>query len=162
MPTHPTATMVSHNPRLRKLQSKKPARRLKSQLIYSEHPDAEHRRWTRHAAPALPSMPPIDRATNGETLLVVNDHPLKAERSIDQKVAAMLDRYIQQGFTILTENDDAEVAVRGALPVGMIEKKPEYTSLLAGVLDAHRINGVLFVTGDAEGNAEDVRILKLP
>jgi serine/threonine protein kinase len=104
-------------------------------LVWSTRPGAKQRRFAEAPAPA-PELP----------YLLVNDHPTKHDPVVEERIEKLLDRYEALGWTVIVD-DEAEVAVRQAMPPGPIESfgPIEVPEAFHRVLDRKQLGGVLYV-----------------
>ncbi|UCD76469.1 MAG: hypothetical protein JSV91_06000 [Phycisphaerales bacterium] len=109
------------------------SRRLSGTTVFSERPGAENRRFVdQNLAPALP-------------YLLVNDHPAKNDPLVVKKIESIVKARQDLGWTIITDDSEAEAEIRGVLPSGPLDDTAKLPVRLIPVLRQHDLGGVLWV-----------------
>ncbi|MCH8166254.1 MAG: hypothetical protein IH889_11660, partial [Planctomycetes bacterium] len=87
----------------------------------------------------------------GLSLLLVNDHPAAADPAVQAKVNRIVQEHHDQGWVVLIDNQDAEVAVRKSLPAGMVDPGEPMPPLLLKTLLRYNLAGILRISSSPGG-----------
>ncbi len=87
----------------------------------------------------------------GLSLLLVNDHPAAADPLVQAKVNRIVQEHQDQGWVVLIDNQDAEVAVRKSLPAGMVDPGKPMPPLLLKTLLRYKLAGILRISSSPGG-----------
>ena len=87
----------------------------------------------------------------GLSLLLVNDHPAATDPLVQAKVNKIVQEHHDQGWVVLIDNRDAEVAVRKSLPVGMVDPGEPMPPLLLKTLLRYNLAGILRISSSPGG-----------
>lgn len=96
-------------------------------------------------------------STSRGPLLLINDHPAKADPSVDSAIRSMIDRYRRQGIRVVID-DEVEVLVRRLLPIGSAQTLDELSDALAATLAEHDLDGIVRIISRPGGGASNDRI----
>ncbi len=98
------------------------------------------------------------QSTSSKPLLLVNDHPGKTDPSIESAIQILVNRYKENGFEIVID-DDVEVLVRRLLPIGAMEELEELSAAVESELQAHGLGGIVRIVSRPGGARIDVERL---
>ncbi|MFB3138153.1 MAG: serine/threonine protein kinase [Phycisphaerales bacterium] len=87
----------------------------------------------------------------GLSLLLVNDHPAATDPLVQAKVNKIVQEHHDQGWVVLVDNRDAEVAVRKSLPAGMVDPGEPMPPLLIKTLLRYNLAGILRISSSPGG-----------
>jgi len=133
--------------------------RLDGNVINSTNPAAAQRRRdpAAIAPPATPEPPPavagaVSHASTDKPILLVNDHPAKADPRVAERIASIVRMYEARGWTIVTDVD-REVTIRKDLPIGPVDTESTAFERLNAALTQFALGGVLRI-GAAPGDGD--------
>ncbi len=110
--------------------------------------------------PAATYLAP-DLAADGRrlTLLLVNDHPAATNLKVRKQISRIIEDHRNNGWIVIVDDRDAEVAIRAELPTGPIKPNEPVSLLLRNALLKYDLAGVLKVNakpGDAKPHERTV------
>ena len=76
-------------------------------------------------------------------LLLVNDHPAATNPLVQAEVDRIIQGHREQGWIVVVDDKDAEVALRKYLPAGLVDPKTPLPPLLRNALRKHNLGGIL-------------------
>ena len=131
-----------------------------NEIIKSTAPGASKRRREASHAPLYSELSPwsqnsISHASTDLPILLINDHPAKADPRVEEQVQAYLKAYRDRGWNIEIM-DEAEVKIRQALPIGPITPESNISEKFYALLADLNLGGVLkFSATPGEGDLHE-------
>ncbi len=90
-------------------------------------------------------------------LLMINDHPAATSPAVQLEVKRLLELHQSKGWTVVLDDEEAEIAVRGCLPTGAVD--PEAANpLLRHTLLALDLGGIIRIKSTPGDGPPDARI----
>ena len=116
---------------------------------------------------AMSGLPPLLQVEAGGvmgplSLLLINDHPAAASPALRLEVARLVKLHESEGWEVVLDNEEAEIAVRGCLPTGPLDPLASY-ALLRNTLMDFDFGGIIRIKslpgdGPAEARIQSVMI----
>jgi hypothetical protein len=85
-----------------------------------------HRRSTHEQVLAMSSaaLPKAHAGVMGPlSLLLINDHPAATSEAVQKEIERLVELHTSQGWEVVLDDEEAEIAVRGCLPTGSVDPK---------------------------------------
>ena len=97
----------------------------------------------------------ISHANTDLPILLINDHPAKADPRVEERIEDILKAYRDRGWNIEIM-DEAEVKIRQALPIGLITLESKLSEKFYSLLADLELGGVLkFSTTPGDGELHE-------
>ncbi|MCH7545387.1 MAG: hypothetical protein IID30_03160 [Planctomycetes bacterium] len=113
---------------------------------------SEHSAWSENS---FLSQHSISHASTDLPILLINDHPAKADPRVEEQVQAYLKAYRDRGWNIEIM-DEAEVKIRQALPIGPITPESKISEKFYALLADLKLGGVLtFSAASGDGDLHE-------
>lgn len=134
--------------------------------VFSTEPGASKRRRAASHAPRYSDHSPgsensvlsqhsISHASTDLPILLINDHPAKADPRVEEQVQAYLKAYRDRGWNVEIM-DEAEVMIRQALPIGPMTPETKISDKFYTLLADLKLGGVLkFSAASGEGELHE-------
>ncbi len=109
-------------------------------------------------AMSSPSVPKAGPGVMGPlSLLLINDHPAATSPGVQLEIKRLLQLHQDLGWTVVLDDEEAEIAVRSVLPTGAVDTRAANPLLRSTLLDLD-FGGIIRIKSTPGDGPPDARI----